>query len=137
MGYLRYFPDDDSHSSKKLKKIIEEDFKRIDKKNFLKLKAKLRQLDEVGASYVLEIIKEERRLPHGKKTIVMLEKNFYELRIPKQKKEGVFRIYFTIFPDKTKIMVLDAEYKTEREPRRLNSAKSKLRKLREEGIWDE
>jgi len=41
MGYIRYFPDDDSPSSRKLKKVIEEDFKRKDKKNHLKLINKL------------------------------------------------------------------------------------------------
>ena len=137
MGYIRYFPDDDSPSSRKLKKVIEEDFKRKDKKNHLKLINKLNQMDKIGASYVFNVLKEERNLKHSKKTIAVLRENLYELRVPKQKKEGVFRIYFTIFPDKEKIMILEAEYKTEKEPKRLKCAESKLKRLKKEANWNE
>ncbi|QTA38520.1 hypothetical protein JYK00_03085 [Thermosipho ferrireducens] len=102
---------------------------------YRKLKAKLFQLDKIGADIVYTILEEEQCLSHKNKTIVRLGDNFYELRIPKQSKEGVFRVYFTIFPDNERIMILDAEYKTEKEPKRLKAAQNKLERLIKEVGW--
>ncbi|RLB33581.1 MAG: hypothetical protein DRH12_18245 [Deltaproteobacteria bacterium] len=135
MGYIRYFPEDNTEKSKKLKEMIEEDFRKLNKKFHKKLKAYLNYMNEEGASYVFEKMKEERGCKHSNKTIVEIDANFYELRVPKQSKMGVFRVYFTIYPDRQRIMILDAEYKTEKKPKRLESAKRKLDLLRKEVGW--
>ncbi|SHH27615.1 hypothetical protein [Thermosipho atlanticus] len=137
MGFIRYFPDDNSSSSNRLKKLIEEEFKNKNKKLFKRLEVELAKMDLIGADYIFSVLEEERGFNNKKKKIVVLESNFYELRVPKQSKEGVFRVYFTIFPDNKKIMILDAEYKTEKEPKRLEPARNKLKRLKKEAGWNE
>lgn len=135
MEHIRYYPDDNEQKSKKLRDLIEEDFRRINKNHHKKLKIELNLMNERGATYVYNKIKEETSYPHKNKTFVELDDNFYELRVPKQSKKGVFRVYFTIYPDNDNILILDAEYKTEREAKRLESARNKLEILKRECDW--
>lgn len=56
--------------------------------------------------------------------------DLYEMRIPKQRRGGVFRIYFcfSLEQDKTEdLILLDAELKHKTKPMRLESAKEKLK----------
>ena len=130
MAYLVYYPLD-----RKLKKKIEEDFKKYDKKIYYKLLNELNKIKEIGANYIHDKMKQETHLPHSKKSIDRIEPNLYELRIPKRRKGGVFRVYLTIFPDSRRVMMLDAEYKTQTQPERLEEAKKRSKKLKEEAEW--
>lgn len=52
--------------------------------------------------------------------------DLYEMRIPKQRRGGVFRIYFCFSLENNKtedLILLDAEMKHKKEPKRLNNAK--------------
>lgn len=56
--------------------------------------------------------------------------DLFEMRIPKQRKGGVFRIYFcfSLEDDKSDdLILLDAEMKHKKQPMRLNNAKDKLK----------
>ena len=56
--------------------------------------------------------------------------DLFEMRIPKQRRGGVFRIYFcfSLEDGKTEdLILLDAEFKHKKEPMRLNAAKAKLK----------
>jgi len=113
-----------------LKNLIEKEFRKINKNHYKKLKAQLNHMDEIGARYIFTKIEEENSSKN--KTIKVLGTDFYELRVPKQSKTGVFRVYFTILPDNETILILDAEYKTERKARRLESARKKLEIVKKE-----
>lgn len=130
MGYLVYYPLDS-----RLKKKIEEDFKMHNKRKYFKLLNELNKINEIGAEYIRDKMRQEVNLPHSKKSIAKLEPNFFELRVPKQSKGGVYRVYLTIFPDGMRVMVLDAEYKTQTQPGRLEEAKKRLELLRKEADW--
>lgn len=56
--------------------------------------------------------------------------DLYEMRIPKQRRGGVFRIYFCFSLEVGKtddLILLDAELKHKKEPMRLAAAKEKLK----------
>ena len=56
--------------------------------------------------------------------------DLYEMRIPKQRRGGVFRIYFcpSLEEGKTnELILLDAEFKHKKEPMRLDSARKILK----------
>lgn len=56
--------------------------------------------------------------------------DLYEMRIPKQRRGGVFRIYFCSSLEEGKtneLILLDAEFKHKKEPMRLDSARKKLK----------
>ena len=56
--------------------------------------------------------------------------DLYEMRIPKQRRGGVFRIYFCFSLEKDgnrDLILLDAELKHKKKPMRLENAKSKLK----------
>ena len=136
MGYLYYYPlDDEGNIDNKLKKMVEKEFKKLDKKKHLKLLNELNKINKIGALYIFDKQKQEKNMPHSKKSIVHIEPNLYELRVPKQSRSGVFRVYITIFPDGKRVLILDAEYKTEKTPQRLKEAQKRLNRLRKEADW--
>ncbi len=64
--------------------------------------------------------------------ILPLKKGLYEMRIPKTRKEGVVRIYFQFHPYlKTTLVLLDAEFKKEKEPSRLDCALGRMKQYNE------
>ena len=56
--------------------------------------------------------------------------DLYEMRIPKQRRGGVFRIYFCFSLEQKKsedLILLDAEFKHKKKPMRLDNAKEKIK----------
>ncbi|WP_129408041.1 hypothetical protein [Marinitoga lauensis] len=136
--YLYYFPIEDNGNKNRIKELIEKDFKRKGSKTYKKLKQNLIDINKGGREYILFSLYEENSKKHNNKKIARIDKYndfvLYELRIPQQSKNGVFRIYFTFYPVKdypnnNNVIILEAEFKTDKEAKKIDSAFNNLKIL--------
>ncbi|KLO24775.1 hypothetical protein [Marinitoga sp. 1155] len=136
--YLYYFPIYNDEDKNRIKKEVEENFKnKGSKSSYKKLKLFLININKGGRKYILKLIDEEKFKTHKNKKIAHIDdyNNFslYELRIPPQSRTGVFRVYLTFYPEKfylnNNVIILEAEFKTEKKAKKIESAYNNLKSL--------
>lgn len=134
---FQFFPDQVPHSSeteydsekgdagRELKKLAKKD-----RQLYLTVKTFLNKVKQTNDLTPFLQTKEIYHFPCDKNEL-------YEMRIPKQRKGGVFRIYFckSIKSDeKNTLILLCAELKHKKEPMKLNNAVELLKKYKETNV---
>lgn len=80
-------------------------------------------LKNVQAAETLTALEKSREVEH-------MGEKLHEMRIPKTRKGGVARIYFAYANEPNTIVILDAEFKHERQANKTESARQRLKAFR-------